>query len=76
MAKEDIVVLATPFELLRVCEGNAVRFISTDGQDVTVRLPTLSEAVDMHEAACRKIGVEPSMSIEQAKRIIAPVRFQ
>lgn len=37
------IVLMTPFEALRVAEGNAMIFSTTDGGSVCVKVPTLAE---------------------------------
>lgn len=39
----EVVVLPTPFELVRIAQGNPMHFTSTDDEVVTLRLPTREE---------------------------------
>lgn len=68
---EVIEVLAIPFELLRVVEGAEMALKTTDGRDVVLRTPTPQEFFDMHVRACAEVGAEPSMDIEQARRLVS-----
>lgn len=61
-------VLITPIELLRCAEGNPMIVVSTAGQSLLLRLPTVDEFIRMALDA----GAE-SISREDAERVVKPL---
>lgn len=61
-------VLLTAVELLRVAEGNSMIVVSSTGQSLLLRLPTVEEFT----AAARQAGAE-NVTAEQVARVVAPL---
>jgi hypothetical protein len=61
-------VLVTAIELLRVAEGNPMIVVSSAGQSLLLRLPTVEEFI----AAATQAGAE-NITAEQAARVVAPL---
>lgn len=75
--RDAVEVLAVPFELLRVAQGNPLHIVTTDDEVVVLRLPTREEyraRVEQARAALSP-GGPPSPSDADIDRLIAPLRL-
>jgi endonuclease YncB( thermonuclease family) len=70
---DTLTVLVTNFELLRVLDGNELTFATTGGTPVKIRLTGVDELLASHREACEAIGMEPSMTRNEAIALSMPV---
>lgn len=66
------VVRVLPAELVDILEGRTLTF---DGA-IKVRIPTPNECLEMHRAATASLGIEPSLTPEQAHAMCRPISFE
>lgn len=75
------VVLALPFDLLRLAGGNPMILSTVDGSEVLVRLMTADELMESHLASLRSmsdagIPAPPAMSRDRAVDLTRPLRTE
>lgn len=83
--RNPIVVTASNFEILRVLEGNRLRFGSDDGQTVEIRLATADELIEKTRAAQERMREEmgwgpdegpDGMSRTHAENLATPIDIE
>lgn len=71
-------VLLTAIEAIRIAEGHPMRVRLLDGTELTVRLPSMDEALEMHKqaiASLHHMGIEtPETDYAAIQATTKPVR--